>query len=104
MDAKSYCETMNHQLTGWKASIYDALLATRQLEAGEQEKLQPMIDNLNSIVAELNRNLEQLRTECPSDWSPQKKTIENKLEELKTTFEQLSGKMDTIMPDTTAWV
>ncbi len=104
MDAKSYCDTINHQLTGWKAAIYDALLATRKLEGEDKKKVQPVIESLNKIVTELNQSLEQLRSECPADWSPQKKTIENKLEELKTTFEQLSDKMDSIMPDTTAWV
>ncbi|MBS3757993.1 MAG: hypothetical protein KGY61_04970 [Desulfobacterales bacterium] len=104
MDAKSYCDTINHQLTGWKAAIYDSLLATRKLEGEDKKKVQPVIESLNKIVAELNQSLEQLRSECPADWSPQKKTIENKFEELKTTFEQLSDKMDSIMPDTTAWV
>ncbi len=104
MDAKSYCDTINHQLTGWKAAIYDALLATRKLEGTDKEKVQPAIDSLNGIVAELNQSLDQLRSECPADWSPQKKTIENKLEELKSTFEQFSEKMDKIMPDSTAWV
>jgi hypothetical protein len=63
-----------------------------------------MLESLNGIVAELNKSLEQLRTECPADWSPQKKNIDNKLGELKTAFEQFSKKMDEVMPDTTAWV
>jgi len=103
MDAKSYCDTINHQLTGWKATIYDIILATRKLEETDREKIQPLLESLNGIVADLNKNLEHLRAECPSDWSPQKKTIDNKLEELKNTFEQLSEKMD-VMPDSTAWV
>ncbi|HMA67855.1 MAG TPA: hypothetical protein VKO20_08540 [Desulfosalsimonadaceae bacterium] len=104
MDAKSYCDTVNNQLTGWKATIYDAILATQKLQETDKDKVQPVLDSLNGIVSELNKSLEQLRTECPADWSPQKQTIENKLGELKTAFEQLSEKMDAVMPDTTAWV
>lgn len=104
MDAKSYCDTINHQLTGWKATIYDTILATEKLKEADKEKVQPVIDNLNTIVAELNKNIEQLRTECPADWSPQKKTIDSKLDELKKGFEQLSQKMDGIISDSTAWL
>jgi len=104
MDAKSYCDTINNQLTGWKATIYDAILATQKLKDTDKDKVQPLLDSLNSIIIELNKSLEQLRTECPSDWSPQKKNIEGKMDELKSAFEQLSKKMDDVMPDTTAWV
>ncbi len=104
MDAKSYCDTINHQLTGWKATIYDAILATKKLKEADKEKVQPVLDSLNGIVAELNKNLEHLRTECPADWSPQKRTIDSKLDELRKEFDQLSEKMDAVMPDTTAWV
>jgi hypothetical protein len=104
MDAKSYCDTVNYQLTGWKAAIYDAILSIQKLDAADQKKMQPLVDSLNGIVAELNRSLEHLRTECPADWSPQKKSIESRMEELKTAFEQLSSRMDDVMPDTTAWV
>ncbi len=103
MDAKSYCDTINNQLTGWKASIYDTILATRKLEGTDKEKIEPILENLNAIVADLNKQLEQLRNECPSDWSPQKQTIDTKLKELKAAFGQLSEKMD-ILPDSTAWV
>ena len=104
MDAKSYCDTINNQLTGWKATIYDAILATQKLKDTDKDKVQPLLDSLNSITIELNKSLEQLRTECPADWSPQKKNIEGKMDELKSAFEQLSKKMDDVMPDTTAWV
>jgi hypothetical protein len=104
MDAKSYCDTINNQLTGWKATIYDAILASQNLDPADRQKIKPVIDSLNVIVMELNKNLEELRTECPADWSPQKKSIEAQMEELKNAFEKLSTKMDDVMPDTTAWV
>lgn len=104
MDAKSYCDTINNQLTGWKATIYDTILATRKLKDTEKDKVQPLLDSLNGIIAELNESLEQLRTECPADWSPQKNKIDSKLGELKTTFEQLSKRMDDVISDTTAWL
>lgn len=103
MDAKSYCDTINNQLTGWKATIYDTILATRRLEDKNKEKIEPILENLNGIVDDLNKHIEQLRNECPADWSPHKNTIDSKLEELKAAFEQLSGKMD-VLPDSTAWV
>lgn len=104
MDAKSYCDTINNQLTGWKATIYDAILAAQKLKDTDKDKVQPLLDSLNGIIIELNKSLEQLRTECPADWSPQKKNIEGKMDELKTVFEKLSKKMDDIISDTTAWV
>ena len=104
MDAKSYCDRVNNQLTGWKASIYDTILSMEKLDAAQKNQVQPHIEALNKIVMELNRSLEDLRTQCPADWSPQKQTIEAKISEMRQNFEQISEKIDSLLPDTTAWV
>ncbi|MGM0452996.1 MAG: hypothetical protein ACQERN_07515 [Thermodesulfobacteriota bacterium] len=104
MDVKSYCDTMNNQLMAWKASIYDAIRAVEKLNAADKQSVQPHIDSLNKIVSEVNANLQQLRDQCPADWSPQKQDIDTKLNEMRSNFESLSEKLDSMLADTTAWV
>lgn len=104
MDVKSYCDTINNQLIAWKASIYDAIRAVEKLEGSDRQAVQPYIDSLNRIVSEVNANLQQLRDQCPADWSPQKQDIDSRLNEMRSNFEKLSEKLDSLLADTTAWV
>ncbi len=104
MDVRSYCDTMNNQLMAWKASIYDAIRAVEKLSETDKQSVQPYIDSLNKIVSEVNENLQMLRDQCPTDWSPQKQDIDTKLAEMRSNFETLSGKLDSMLSDTTAWI
>ena len=43
MDAKSYCETVTHELTAWKAKIYDVIRKSENLPAKGKGKTAPLI-------------------------------------------------------------
>ncbi len=104
MDVRSYCDTIGNQLTGWKASIYDVLRHAEKLNEQDKKSVQPTINVLNRIVDDLNNSLTELQAQCPADWSPRKQDIDSKLGELRKNFEQLSEKLGSLLPDSTAWV
>lgn len=104
MDVSSYCEMISNQLTGWKASIYDIILAAEKLGQEDKRVVQPMIRSLNRIVEELNRNIADLKAQCPSEWSPRKQEIDSGMVDLKQNFEQLSERLQSLLPESTAWV
>ncbi|UCF93660.1 MAG: hypothetical protein JSW39_05740 [Desulfobacterales bacterium] len=105
MDVKSYCDTLDGQLTGWKSKIYDVMRIVERLPPNQKESVFPSIRSLHAIVEEINTELEQLRTACPADWSPNRQTIDDKLSALRNTLKMLSEKVDgPLVPDSLAWV
>jgi hypothetical protein len=105
MDVKSYCDTLEQQLTVWKAKIYDVIRVVDNLPGGEKEGVFPSIRSLHTIVEEIDDQLEQLKTTCPADWSPNRQTIDSKMNELKQTLSSLSEKIGgPLIPDSLSWV
>jgi hypothetical protein len=105
MDIEAYCDSLDTQLTAWKAKIYDVMRIVERLPAADKETAFPSIRNLNTIVDEIDDQLEQLRHACPPDWSPNRRTIDEKMADLHATLKQLSKNVKgPIIPDSLAWV
>ena len=93
MDVKSYCDTAQIELSGWKAKIYDVIRKTDKLSTGEKEKVVPMIQDLHMIVEELDERIDRLNKECPTEWNPQKKDIEGQMSNLRDNWESVWGQI-----------
>jgi hypothetical protein len=91
MDAKSYCDTVNHELTAWKAKIYDVIRKSEALPATLKAKAEPLIGELNAVVDDLNGRLELLSKECPADFGPQRAEIKGRVESLNTAWKKVWG-------------
>ena len=91
MDAKSYCETVTHELTAWKAKIYDVIRKSEKLPAKGKEKATPLIKELNAVVDDLNAKLELLSRECPAEFRPQRKEIKEKMSQVKGAWKKVWG-------------
>jgi hypothetical protein len=105
MDVNTYCDTLEKQFTEWKARLYDVIQIVNKLSEAEKETVSPSIRGLHSIVAEIDSEVEQLRTACPADWSPNRQTIDAKMAELQQTFNHLSKNVGgPLIPDSLAWV
>jgi uncharacterized protein YoxC len=91
MDPRSYCETVNHELTAWKAKIYDVIRKSEKLPAKGKDRVAPLIKELNAAVDDLNAKLEHLGRECPADFRPQRKEIKGKMSEVKTAWKDVWG-------------
>ncbi|MFO7708630.1 MAG: hypothetical protein R6V84_10695 [Desulfobacterales bacterium] len=105
MDVKDYCSKMDQQLSGWKEYISKVIQAADRLPAGERKALVPMIDRLQPLIQAIDSELELLKSSCPADWSPQRKSVDDNLRELRHTLEKLSEKAHgPLVPDSLAWV
>ena len=76
MDVLDYCKGLEMEMTTWKAKLYDVMRKVDKLGSAEREKVLPNIEDLHMFLEEMSDRVENLRTECPSDWSPIKKEIE----------------------------
>ena len=105
MDSQAYCDRLDSQLVAWKATIYDTIRIVDRLPPVEKEMAFGSIRNLHAILDEIDVELEQLRTACPADWSPNRRTIDQKMGDLHATLKMLSQKIKgPLIPDSLAWV
>jgi hypothetical protein len=105
MDVHSYCDSLATHLTQWKARVYDVIRTVDKLSAAEKEAEFPSIRSLHATIEEIDGELEQLRTACPADWSPNRKIVDTKMAELQSTLKRLSEKVGgPLIPDSLLWV
>jgi hypothetical protein len=76
MDVKDFCQGMENEMTMWKAKLYDVMRRVDRLGSAEKERMLQNVEDLHILLQEMADRVEQLRTECPSDWSPVKKEID----------------------------
>ena len=88
MDVKDYCKSMETEMTAWKAKLYDVMRKVDGLGSAEKEKILPNIEDLHMLLNEMADRVENLRTECPSDWSPVKEEIEGGSIDMRSKYEE----------------
>ncbi len=105
MDATAYCDTLEKHLTGWKAKLYDVIRIVDRLPDKDKETVFTSIRGLHAIVDQIDSEVEQLRTACPADWSPNRQNLDAKMAELQQALKHLSEDVGgPVIPDTLAWV
>ena len=87
MEAKDYCRTVEVELYGWKAKMYDMVRKVDKLRGSEKEKVASRVEELHQHISEMERLIENLQTECPVDFAPQKKQLEQTGEGMKKKYE-----------------
>lgn len=88
MDVKDFCSGMQAELTAWKARIFDIAVKADKLGTEEKGKVWEEFNDMKMLVADLEDKIETLRTECPSEWSPQKKEIENAATDMRSKYDE----------------
>jgi hypothetical protein len=88
MDVKDFCSAMESEMTAWKAKMYDAMRKIDKLGSAEKEKILMNVQDLNMIMDDMAQRVEQLRTECPSDWSPVKTEIEQGSVDMRGKYDE----------------
>ena len=88
MDVLDYCKGMETEMTAWKAKLYDAMRKVDKQGSADKEKVLPNITDLNMLLEEMTARVENLKTECPSDWSPDKKNIEEGSINMRGKYEE----------------
>ena len=93
MDAKSYCSTVANELNVWKARLDDVIRKTDPLPASDKKKVAPMLKELNTLMDDLDRQIDTLARECPAEWRAEKTAIEGKLSRMKDRWKDVWGVM-----------
>jgi predicted nuclease with TOPRIM domain len=88
MDVQDYCKGMETEMTAWKAKLYDVMRKVDSLGSAEKEKILPNVEDLHMFLEEMTDRIEKLKTECPSDWSPDKKEIEEGSTDMRGKYEE----------------
>ena len=83
MDAKYYCESMQNELTGMKARIYNIIREIDKMPDSDRERLWKEVPELFNVIDDLGARVDELKAECPTDWTPKKSEIEAKAEEAR---------------------
>jgi predicted nuclease with TOPRIM domain len=88
MNVKDYCNGVEIELTAWKAKLYDLTRKVDKLGSKEREKVLQNIEDLHILVTEMGDRIEQLKNECPTEWSPQKKDIDGAIVDMRGKYEE----------------
>ena len=87
MEVKDYCRSIEVELYGWKAKMYDMVRKVDKLRSSEKEKIASKVEELHKHISDMEHIVEQLQTECPVEFEPQKSQIEESAEGMKKKYE-----------------
>ena len=88
MDVQDYCKGMETEMTAWKAKLYDVMRKVDRLGSADKEKVLPNIEDLHMLLEEMSDRVEKLKTECPSEWSPDKDAIDEGSINMRGKYEE----------------
>jgi len=100
-DVITYCNSTYKRLVGLKAGLYDVITKADRIKDdahGDAAK------QLAGLVASIEAGIDELKDQCPSDWSPNRQALDSKMARLSDTLNQMGEKMGVRIPDTTAWI
>jgi hypothetical protein len=87
MDVKDYCGAMSAELTAWKAKMYDVTRKLDKLGTAEREKILANVEDMHMLIVDMATRIDQLNRECPAEWSPDKKAIDNAHVDMRSKFD-----------------
>jgi hypothetical protein len=87
MDVKDYCHSIEIELNGWKAKMYNMIRKVDKLRGADKEKLAAQVEDLHKHIEDIERIVNMLQTECPADFGPQKKEIDASQSDMKKKYE-----------------
>jgi hypothetical protein len=91
MKARNCCKTMEMELTGWKAIVYDITRKIESLPGGEKTKILPNIEDLHMLIAEMDDRIEQIRDNC---------TPETGIDDIKTERQAFNKAISSLRVNT----
>ncbi len=77
MDVKDYCKAMLAEVNAWKTKLEMMKKVADSYGSAQKEKILPLIGQLDQEVVAAQARVDQLKNECPSDWSPLKNELDD---------------------------
>ena len=87
MDVKDYCRSIEVELYGWKAKMYDMVRKVDKLRGTAKGDMQSQVEDLHKHIEDIERIVNTLQSECPADFSPHKKEIDASQDKMKKKYE-----------------
>ena len=87
MEVKDYCRSVEVELHGWKTKMYDMVRKVDALRGADKDKLSSEVEDLHKHIEDIERIVSTLQTECPADFGPQKKEVEETQAAMKKKYE-----------------
>ena len=87
MDVKDYCRSIEMELYGWKAKMYEMIRKVDKLRGAGKEKIQSQVEDLHHHIEDMENIIGQLQNECPIEFSTQKMQVEEKTSDMKRKYE-----------------
>jgi hypothetical protein len=87
MDVKDYCGATSAELTAWKAKMYDISRRLDKMGSAEKEKVLSQVEDMHILITEMGDRIDKLNRECPSEWSPDKKAIDDAHVDMRSRYE-----------------
>ena len=87
MDAKNYCRSIEVELYGWKAKMYDMIRKVDKLRSSDKDKILSRVEELHQNISEMESLIEKLQSECPIEFGAEKKQIEGTTADMKKRYE-----------------
>lgn len=91
MDVKSYCDTVGAEIAGVKKKLLDIREKAATETKAETGELNPMLQQIDALVSDLDKQVESLAQECPVDWNSQRAEIDGKLSHVKEKWKEVWG-------------
>jgi hypothetical protein len=82
MQVQDYCKAMLAEVSAWNEKLGAMKKVADSYGTEQKEKILPLVGQLEQEVTAAQMRVQQLETECPSDWSP----IKNELDDLFGTI------------------
>ena len=88
MEIKDFCSAMESELTSWKAKMYDVVRKMDKLGTAEREKILSNVEDLHILIEEMSSRVDQLRKECPTEWSQYRKQMDKAHLDMRKKYQQ----------------
>lgn len=88
MELKDYCKGVEMELASWKAKLYDINRKMEKLPSNTRDKVLANIGDLNNLLTEMEDRIEKLEAECPTEWSPVKKELDDAHVDMRSKYEE----------------
>ena len=75
MELKDFCKGLEHELTGWKAKLFDVQRKIDTLPSADKQRMLANTEDLRILVVDDDR-IDCLRTECPTNLDGYRAEIE----------------------------
>ena len=93
MDVMGYCDKLRSELTGWKANLDKITGKLDKASPEDRQRYASSMEDLQSVINDLESGITSLEKECPVDWGPQKKKLDQKAEEFNLKYRQMAAEL-----------